>query len=303
MFAARTGDVDLVKFLTASGADVNDASSDGFTALSIATGRAKVELMTYLLEHGADPNKGPGITPLHWVVGDWADYRYTAVARSEGDEWSEIQGYRGEARVAAVKLLLAHGANPNAIAQGTPPRYGQGRARGGEMAGATPFFVAAKNGDAAVLRLLVAAGANPVTPNNAQTTPLMVASGVGQSGGGSPLREAEILEAVKVCVELGNDVNATNGNGETALHGAAYRGIEGPPSLVQFLVANGAKVNAKNKFGWTPLAISEGIYYGGSDTRSDKIAEVLRSLGATPSGPEVERNAAVAAQKAGLRRR
>ncbi len=290
LFAARTGDLQLVRSLLAAGASVNEAAADGTTALVIATVRGHTGLARFLLEKGADPNKGPGFTPLHWAGGMWGSSGIDNVStlRAENTEWTPLEGLRGPAKYDVVKLLLEHGADPNARAKGNPPQYGAGPARGGILAGATPFFVAARAGEATIMRLLVAAGADPRLPNGQGTTPLMVAAGLGVRGYHS-VGERDALEAAKLCVELGNDVNAVDSLGETALHGTAYRGLSGSDTIIQLLVQNGARLNVKDAFGWTPLAIAEGIYFGGSDTRSDKMAELFRKLGAEPSGPDVER--------------
>jgi ankyrin repeat protein len=298
LFAARTGDLELVRFFLTEGANVNEAAADGTTALAIATVRSHTRLAKFLLELGADPNKGPGFTPLHWAAGNWSnsDTAAEGTVRSDNTEWSPLEGLRGPAKREFVKLLLEHKADPNARARGNPPQYGSGPARGGMLAGATPFFIAARAGDADVMRLLVEAGADPRLPNNQKTTPLMVASGMGVRGY-HPVRERDALEAVKVCLDFGNDVNAVDALGETALHGTAYRGLSGSDTIIQLLVEKGAKLNVKDKFGWTPLAIAEGIYFGGSDTRSDKAAELFRKLGAEPTGADVEREGNIAELK------
>jgi ankyrin repeat protein len=300
LFAARTGEVELATFLLGAGADVNEEAADGSTALLVATVRSHTPLARLLLTKGADPNKGPGFTPLHWAAGNWgsADFVADAGLRSDNNEWSSLEGLRGSTKREFVKFLLDHGADPNARAKGNPPKYGAGPARGGILAGATPFFVAARSGDAEVMRLLVAGGADPMLLNNQKMTALMAASAVGVRGY-SPVPERDAFEAVKLAVELGIDVNAVGQAGETALHGAAYRGNSGATTLIRFLVEKGAKLNAKNAYGWTPLAISEGIYYGGSDTRSDTTAALFRSLGAEGSPPDVERDGNVALLKAG----
>ena len=82
----------------------------------------------------------------------------------------------------------------------------------------------------------------------------MAAAGVGCLAPGEEAgTEDEAIEAVKLALELGNDVNAVDDNGETAMHGAAYKSF---PRVVQLLADKGAKIevwNRKNKYGWTPL--------------------------------------------------
>ena len=309
LFAARTGDVELMRFLLSAGAKVNEEAADGTTALLVATVRRHTTLAGFLLEQGADPNKGPGFTPLHWAAGSWANYDNLTddITRAE-DQWSPLEGLRGPTKHEFAKLLLDHGADPNARTQrkSTPVTssggrsrrslYGVGRARGGILAGATPFFIAARAGDEAAMRLLVSAGADPLLPNDQKTTALVVAAGVGVRGY-SPVRERDALEAVKLCLELGHDVNAVNTSGDTALHGAAYRGLTGSDTIIQLLLSKGAELNAKNNYGWTPLAIAEGIYFGGSDSRSDKTAELFRKMGAEPTPADIERGGNVARER------
>src|SRR2546427_5849552 len=66
-----------------------------------------------------------------------------------------------------------------------------------------------------------------------------------------------LLEAVKLCYELGMSVNDANSMGITALMGAANRGSD---DIIEFLVAKGAKLDAKDKEGRTPLTWAEGVF-------------------------------------------
>src|SRR5207249_10067787 len=110
--------------------------------------------------------------------------------------------------------------------------------------GATPFMLAARTADVELMRVLVELGADPLLPNDDGTTPLMVAAGIGTSSPGEdPGTEPEILEAVKVALELGNDINAVDKNGETAMHGAVYKHA---PSVAQYLADQGAKIEVWN---------------------------------------------------------
>ena len=129
------------------------------------------------------------------------------------------------------------------------------------MVGATPFWLAAAVGDVSVMRVLAASGADPLLATKENVTPLMVAAGVGRRVAGHMDRTAEeersALEAVKLAVELGADVNAANETGLTALHGAAYTGAN---TIIQFLVDKGAKIDAMDKFAQTPLSITQKIH-------------------------------------------
>jgi uncharacterized protein len=128
------------------------------------------------------------------------------------------------------------------------------------------------------MRLLVQLGADPLMPNADGTTPLLAAAGLGTySPGEDPGTESEVLEAVKLTLELGGDINGVDKNGETVIHAATYKQV---PMVAQYLIDKGAKIevwNQKNKTGWTPLRIADGVIYGGGNFRiSPPMAEVLR---------------------------
>ena len=125
--------------------------------------------------------------------------------------------------------------------------------------------------DLEIIRILLDAGADPdvVTAEQersendveydimppGQTTPLMAAAGVGWRDTISRGRDADAIEALKIFLELGGDINKGNQAGDTPLHGAALRGSV---AIIEFLVANGADVVAQNARGWTPLDIALG---------------------------------------------
>jgi ankyrin repeat protein len=107
----------------------------------------------------------------------------------------------------------------------------------------------------------------------------MVAAGLGRIVGETRIAESSALEAVKLAVELGADVNANDQAGETAVHGTAYVGAD---SILQFLVDKGARVNVRNKKGQTPLTIAQGIFQSGAVVVHKSTVELLRKLGADP---------------------
>jgi ankyrin repeat protein len=150
--------------------------------------------------------------------------------------------------------------------------------------GATPFLLAARTADAPLMTLLVELGANPLLTNEDGSTPLMVAAGLGtNSPGEDPGTEPEVLEAVKVALDLGNDLNAVDKNGETAMHGAAYKHV---PTVVRYLAEKGARIdvwNRPNSKGWTPLKITEGVQRGMNIVSSPVTAAAIREVMASKS--------------------
>jgi ankyrin repeat protein len=174
-----------------------------------------------------------------------------------------------------VRKLATHGANLNA----RMTKKTNAGLSSLNMIGATPFLMAARTGDAELMRLLARLGADPLLSTDDNTTPLMVAAGVGtRSPGEDAGTETEALEAVKVALELGNDLNAVDRLGETAMHGAAYKHF---PSVVRFLVEKGAKLetwNRKNQLGWTPLRIAVGVHRTLNFRSSPETAAVLRAV-------------------------
>ena len=129
--------------------------------------------------------------------------------------------------------------------------------------------------DVPYMKVLIKHGANPRQANNQHSTPLMAAAGLGCLAPGEEAgTEDEALEAVKLAIELGNDINAVDDNGETVMHGAAYKSL---PKVVRLLVERGANAevwNRKNKYGWTPLAIAQGHRPGNFKPSPETIAAI-----------------------------
>jgi hypothetical protein len=122
-------------------------------------------------------------------------------------------------------------------------------------------MLAAASYDVEIMRILVAAGADPSMLTRENSNTLLFASGLAEGLGKPPLRTEEddrkALEAVKYAVELGNDVRFANKHDVTPLHGAAYVGSN---SIVKFLVEKGARMDVKDDSGQTPLSIAEQIF-------------------------------------------
>jgi ankyrin repeat protein len=149
-----------------------------------------------------------------------------------------------------------------------------------DAAGATPFLLASASAELEMMKLLLAAGADPALVTDTRTTPVMAASGLNRGIGESPITEAEALEAVRFLMQLGADAKGATTNGENALFGAAYRGWN---TLLALLIEKGADVNAISKAGVTPWLAASG--YGdrlGGVLYNKQGADLLLAHGADP---------------------
>ena len=255
LFAARHGDIESARLLLDAGADANETAPTGTSALVVAAHGGHTALARFLLDEGADP--------------DAADAGYAAVHAAV---------LRGDGGL--LGALLAHGADPDLrLARATPARrLGRDWAMDWTWVGATPFWMAAMFGDAAMMRALVEGGAAPDATLEDGTTPLMapLARRHRRPGADRAAVEAGTLEAVRTAAELGNDIHAANAAGNTALHYAAASAFD---SVVEFLVSRGADVDLQNAAGRTPLAMTAVRWRrGGRDP--EQTAELLRRLGA-----------------------
>jgi hypothetical protein len=114
------------------------------------------------------------------------------------------------------------------------------------------------SGDVTLMRLLLEHGADPNTTTNDGATPLMAAAGINWVVAQTYSRsDKEYLEAARLCLERGNDVNAVNSQGFAAIHGAANRGFD---AMIELLAAAGAKLDVKDKQGRTPMTFAEGVF-------------------------------------------
>lgn len=292
MFAAQQGDADSAKILLRAGAKPNDAQpKTGTTALMIASAMVRPQAVDVLLENGANPNAldANGYAALHRVVRD-SDYGID-------------EGRKG-AVLTIVKSLLKHDADPNLrikqdkekiaaeIKAGANAFYGK-RATVTVteivLQGATPLLLAAEVNNLDVIKTLVEAEADPNIPTESGTTALMMASGAGTDvqRAREPEERAVAVETARYLVDHGADVNTAGQFGWTALHAAAYQGLN---DVITYLVSKGAKIDAMDKFGQTPLSISMSVLTKDIGARRLQIprryredtAKLLLKLGATP---------------------
>jgi len=302
-FAVREGRIEAVRVLLEKGIDVNapvqrrERTAEGninpnyvlyrpmprgMSPIMLAIQNGHYELAIALVDAGANPNDMQmGFSPLHIISG------VRKPDSSDGSDPSTPPGSGNLTSLQFVRELVKRGANVNLRLEKNAPRYPATSSRI-DTPGATPFLFAADRSDVPLMRLLVELGADPMLPNLTNTTPLMAAAGLGTT---EPLEEAgeevEALEATKMLLDLGADVNAIDNNGDTPMHGAAYGAY---PTVVKLLAERGADPQIwkeKNKFGRTPLFIAEG--YQGRLPRPDvptieAVTKLMLAAGLSTAG-------------------
>ena len=280
LFAARQGCVECANVLLEGGAKINTTDPDGISPVLLAIINGHYDVAGFLLNKGADPNLADdtGRTALFSAV----DFNTMPADNRPAPKVIDNQ----ISSMDLIQLLLDKGANVNAQLKKQQP-YRAKLDRGDDTmltTGTTPLLRAAKAADIPAMRLLLARGADPKLATRAGITPLMAAAGLGSKEEDSTGRfktEEEAIEAIQLCLDAGVDINAANGQGQTALHAAALKGYD---KVVQFLADHGANLSVKDRQGKTPLDAALGLAggSGGFDgSRKDvheSTAELLKKL-------------------------
>jgi ankyrin repeat protein len=279
-FAIRGGHEDVIDLLLKAGADVNEAMQPkrragrgpqpGMTPLLMAVENGHFELALKLIKAGADPNsQSAGYAALHAI--SWV--RKPEMGEGE-DGLPPPDGSGSVDSLQFVRDIVKLGADINLRMSKNFNSYG-----GLNKAGATPFVLAAKGADLPLLKLLYELGADPTIPTSEGATALIACAGLGTLAAGEVAgSEDEVVECLDWLVKNGADVNAVDKNGETAMHGAAYKNL---PKAVEFLASHGGKIeiwNQKNKHGWTPVLIAEGFRPGNFKPSFETIAAIHKAM-------------------------
>jgi ankyrin repeat protein len=283
MWAAAAGHPEVVDVLLKGGAKAGAASNGGFTALVLAAQKGDAKSVTSLLTAGADVNytvpTGESVLEIA-VIGGKNQVADVLLANGANVNSADKMGATPlhlaaqAGSVELVKKLLAKGADPNARTSKVAPEAkgaaaGPFRAPPGEL---TPLHLAAKANHEDVMRLLVAAGANPKLKAQGGTTLLMSAAGSGH------------VAVVKYAYELDPDINAVTSTGDNVVHASVTGTIRNSTQaeiakVVQFLADKGADLDMKDDRGRTPIAIADILPL---DTVVELLTQLIVKSGHTP---------------------
>ena len=298
MWAAAGGHVDVVRLLAESGIDIHARSAGKFTALMFAARAGDLESVQLLLDAGAnlEAKSIDRSTPLliasrSIVALGGIDWRIISVPSGHEETAHRLIDRGAEVtatdqigrtalhaavetgRISLAQHLIGSGADVNARLITAPPQLPGDLISRNSFKGASPFWLAARDANLEMMRLLLDAGADPHLPNASGVTPLMIASGLGGYDARRPPDDL-VVETATLLLERGADAAATDRSGQTALHGAASMWED---EVIQLLVDHGADVNAEDRRGRTPLYLVENRE---SKAPSESTAALLRTLGA-----------------------
>ncbi len=270
IFAARQGCVDCAKVLLSAGADVNIVDPESHTALVIALMNGHFDVAEVLIEGGINVNMpdNVGRTPL------WAAVDAHTIPSSNRPAPKETDDTLSSLNI--VQLLLQRGANVDAaLRQQIPYRTKLDRGGDGVLgAGTTPLLRAAKAGDTPVIALLLEKGANPKAVTRNGVNAIMMAANVAtreEDMTGRNKTQKDAIESINLLIAAGTDVNGVDSLGRTAAHGSALWGLT---DVVLFLHQNGAKLDVKDKRGFTALDTALGLAGGfGFDGRAAVVQQ------------------------------
>jgi len=313
-FAAQAGDIDSARILIKAGADIDAPHVEWGSALNISIASGHEDFALFLLEQGADANTSDawGVSPLHYAL-----YKGLMILNRWKPTDSEHLGWERENMPGLIAALLERGADPGArIKYSYPYMEHMFIARSNDLppqvspVGAIALHLAAVSGDVESMRIL-----QPVSDSKTTTigggTVFLLSAGAGVE------KKARNGENAVAAAELALAMGGGNVNdhltdkipggprpgvedGRTALHFATSLGWK---DLIEFLVEQGADIDAGDRYGATPLMIAlgdpEGRYYrqvgtGNYDLRfrrpgttpgtgeNMEVAELLLALGAEP---------------------
>ncbi|MGV3591711.1 MAG: ankyrin repeat domain-containing protein [Gammaproteobacteria bacterium] len=284
LYAARHDHIDVAELLLDAGADLNAKEANGIWPLLMAISNNNMQMAHFLLEQDdvlLNDQDWYGRSPIWEAVNVRNLYVHNSTFVNDIDRGPVLE---------LIKALVAAGADLNVRTKETPPVRHHlleitGTLEWVDFTGQTPFLSAALAGDVTVMKLLLENGADPHIHTFEGTSPLMAAAGVNWVYAQTYTEGPEqLLEAVKICRELGMDVNQQNSMGITAVMGAANRGSD---DIIQYLVDEGADLTLLDNENRSALDWARGVFLATHPAEAKPTSIKLITELLTAQGKEV----------------
>lgn len=227
--AAKNGDIELVTDILNKGADINITRIDGTTALHVAAAKGHANIVEFLLEKNADIKADieEGSTPLHVAV----THENLNVVRTLLEHEDPSINTKITGGYTPLHLAVTVGNIDIITVLSTDKRID---INAGDIKNNTPLHFAASTGNVSAIKVLLENGADVNRHNMYGIPPIYIAAG------------KDDIKTIKVLLDNGADINSP-------LFIAAARG---DINIIKFLLDNGANVNATNNDGNTPINVA-----------------------------------------------
>jgi ankyrin repeat protein len=302
--ALRARNRDILNLLLQAHADISVRNNDGYTPLMVASMNNDLEMVEFCKARGAKFDSPQNELLFAASHGDVAEVqrllnggaavatnaadskgKFNLVNTSSRDGFTPLIAAASQGQTAAVKVLIAAGANLDSL----------------DSSHDTALLLAIRNGHKSTILALLDAGADPKILNGGGSTTLLqaalymddpdvverlIGAGVSVSSDGierdgrpntnTPLMTAAFfgrIHTVQILLDAHADVNARRFGGETALMDAASAGQAG---VVALLLRAGADPSIKDKQGRSALDFA-------TETSQTKIVEMLKKKLAPPA--------------------
>lgn len=246
---------DMLSLLIIAGLNVNQQTSDGFTALMGMAQCGNVEGVRNLIKAGADVS----------VKKNDDDYEHNYTALHNSLFFGGNSFYKDiNSRFEVVKMLLEAGADPNIKVRGQLLFQGDG----GLIHGWGEYSPLMLSRDAEIARLLLDYGARIDEQGEYGRTALMIYN-----------LSSYYYDIVQLLIERGSDINIQNKTGQTALHFAIWACNT---NTIKFLVNSGADTSIRDDYGLSPIATVELFFerFSSNHEANNELEKILEDAGA-----------------------
>jgi ankyrin repeat protein len=280
LFAAREGCLDCIPVLVELGADVDQTTPDGISAVVSALINGHYDVAAALVRADIDPN----LVDYTGRGGLYAAADFNTMPSSNRPAPYVTQNEFTALDVG--RMLIERGADVNAqLVRQSPYRAKLDRGNDTVLGGgSTALMRAAKAGDLPFMQMLIDAGAQvEFRTERGGVDALLLAAGVGtteQDTTGRFKTQVQAIAAIDLLIQSGADISSVDARGRNAAHGAAMQGYN---DVLRHLASLGVDLTLEDNNGHTPLDTALGLaggfgFAGVEGVVREDTAAVIREL-------------------------